>query len=276
MIRAAILRFWPAPAIVLAAILAGPSAAGAAQCAIGVSNVVPMPDGKHYGVMLQSAVQGAADVRLTVYSESATYSAILPNVVFDRRMADLPDGEVRARPFAAAPAFIALPQPDPLVVAKSEIATVAAAAAPSCSARYWYSVALEQKLNPKYVESAAAVSEGQVLAQLSGRVPSVDAPRMEQDAKPACDDPYTRAKVAQLARPFYPSTLVNFATGTAVVGVDLSTAGAAENVTLIKATGNHFLDLAALKSAASTIYQPEHFRCQAVPAYYYFTIRIAP
>jgi TonB family protein len=232
-----------------------------------------MPDGQHYGVMLQSMAQGAAEIRLTLYSEGATYAVTLPSVVFDRRLADLSDGSVRSHPFAAAPAFFKLPQPDKLDAARSEIA---ATATPACSLRYWYSLSLEQRLNPKYVESATTVSEDQVLAQLFGRLPSADATLMPPDKTPECEEPYARARVAQLARPFYPGTLVNFASGTALVGVDLSAAGAVENVALVRSTGNHFLDLAALKSAASTIYRPEYFRCQPIAARYLFSIRLSP
>lgn len=230
-----------------------------------------MPDGKHYGVMLQSMVQGAADIRLTLYSETATYAVTVPNVVFDRRLADLPDGESRQRPFASAPAFIALPQPDALDAARSEIAV---ASAKACAPRYWYTVALEQRLNPKYVESADAVSEDQILAQLYLRAPSAEASRIDQTKAPECEEPYARPKRTQLARPFYPETLVNHATGTAVVGVDLSPAGAVENVSIIRTTGNHFLDLAALKSAAGSIYSPGYFRCQPIASRYLFTIKL--
>jgi len=260
--------------LVFLAVLASGSIAQASQCPIAVSNLVPMPDGKHYAAIMQSTTQGAADLRLSLYSDGATYVVTFPIVVFDRRLADLADGEVRPRPFTAAPLFFTLPQTDALLAARTDI--VSAAAAPVCSPEYRYSTVLEQRLDAKFMPSAAAVSESQVLVQLFGRVAAANAALVEANAKLDCDEQYGKAKLDKFARPFYPETLANHAAGTALVGVDLTSSGAIENVSLLRSAGNHFLDLAALKSAAGSIYRPEYFRCQPTGGRYFLSIRLSP
>ena len=87
--------------------------------------------------------------------------------------------------------------------------------------------------------------------------------------EPECAIESRPATIVRFVVPTYPSVAAKLgATGTSVVGIDLSSDGSLLAVRLLKSSGNSVLDYAAIKTASAMEYGPEIQDCEPVSGSY--------
>ena len=270
----AIARTFAVAIVALAAFMATPLPANATQCPVSVHRLASMPDGKSYGAMLVSRVQGAADVRLTLISEAATYAVTLPRVVFDREYQPAPN---RAGPpfYMSAPIYVSLPETDRIDAVHADLSSPGDAKPEVCFSEYTYSPRLQAKIRPRttLTPNAGAQSEASILLALFPRSPAAAAALVERNPPLDCAEPYAMARVTvSVTAQYPPAQQFNGPTGTAIVTVDLTPSGKPDTVAVYQSSGMQVFDLTALKVAAATTYSPEYFRCKPIGGRYIFVV----
>jgi TonB family protein len=271
--RTALVRAVSIAAIVVGAILAARSSAGATQCPISVRSLTPMPDGKSYGGTLVSTMQGSADIRLTLYSEGATYAVTIHGVTFDRKVEQARDSGPAF--YTAAPIFFSLPQSDPLDAVRSELTYNEHEVSARCSPRYTYTMRLRERLapGPDPTPGPNERVESQILVQLFPRAQVATAALTERNHPLECAQPYARARIIEHVTAQYPqATEFNGPTGKAIVSVDLAPSGKPDTVAVYQTSGIPIFDLTAMKVAVATTYRPEYFRCKPIGGRYLFVV----
>jgi TonB family protein len=257
-----------------AAVIVRPSAAEATRCPILVREILPMPDGRSYGATLFSKVQGVADVRLTLYSDAATYAVTIPHLLFDR---EIQPSSADSTPvgYRAAPVYVSLPQNDSLDAVRADTSSPEGSNPTPCFSQYTRTQHLEAKLNSKYVRpvDVNARLEENMLLELFPRAPLAIAAVLEPNAPLTCREAYASARTVEKAAAYYPQAAYNVgASGTVMISVDLKPSGDADTLAVFKSSGNQSLDLAGLQAAAASKYRPEYFRCKPIGGRYLFVV----
>jgi len=99
----------------------------------------------------------------------------------------------------------------------------------------------------------------------------IPGPRFSTLPPPTCATPYRDATVTNAQMPDYPAIARRLGnTGTVVVIVGLSTAGAVSSASVLVSSGSPYLDAAALEAARKSRYAPQIFRCEPISGHYLF------
>jgi TonB family protein len=99
-----------------------------------------------------------------------------------------------------------------------------------------------------------------------------------ESAALTCKHPYKSAAVAgDPAQLFYPqSAQLSGATGRVLVKIKLTPTASVAEASIVRSSGNDYLDASALSTATKTHYSPEIFRCKPVVSYYLFAANFEP
>ncbi len=87
-----------------------------------------------------------------------------------------------------------------------------------------------------------------------------------------CPEPNKAAGITEVPTIHFPALSRSPVHGTVVIRVHLSDTGELTGYDFVESTGNHELDLAALKAARGVKYTPELIECKPVPGSYLFVV----
>ncbi len=224
-----------------------------------------MPDDKTYAVIFRSPAEGPADLRLTLYSASFTYSVRLNGVAFVNA-ADKPSPNAPGGYSESQPAFITHPKADLSIGASVEPTSPPPQGA--CEPQYSLTDYLLKGLSPTYVSSETRRLERVRLDHAFALgVTAVPIETTVQNAA-GCDRPFTPARIKDSVAPnlsFKPADVTQASVG---VAVSLDSAGKITDVRLVQPSGYRAIDDAVLDAARRSTYDPATFLCRNIASVY--------
>jgi hypothetical protein len=223
-----------------------------------------MPNDQTYALVLRSPSVQPADLRVTLYSVSATYRLQLNAVSFG-------DGAVKLNPegssaYESQPYFIALPHADVVIGASVEPAN--ATSAPACEPRYTLSDYLSKQLNPDYVPSERRTLERAQLNRAFLQGISAVPVSTTAENKTSCDKPYTPARRLKHVVPNPTFKLSGITETTTEVAVSVDSSGAVSDATIVQRSDSEAWDEVVLDSARRSTYEAATFLCHPIASVY--------
>ena len=247
--------------VIAAVVLATqPSPARAADpaivtCLVRIRSVVGLPSGVA-AIEFSSWNATPLNARATLYTATRSFTLDLHDVPFEAAAADAK----ATAPFRTAPLYFRMPTKEPLEAAKLDFAPGGAACLTS-----GYIAAPAASANATPSPHASALAE----RFERDKPPVLDAVFRSDEPPDTCAVPY-RAARSNGQKHVGVSAAVPYEAGIVYIAVGLTEKGDVSSIGLLSSSVSRPFEGAALARARDTLFDPEIFRCRAVPTGYVY------